>query len=513
MGKLTDKVARGVFWVLLEKFGIQAAHFVVTLVLARLLTPDDYGTVALLSVFITLSNLLVDSGFAKALVQRKNATQTDYNSVFYLSMAIAVVLYVVLFFAAPFVARFYGVPELKIMLRILALSLIFHSINGVQNVELNRKMLFKLSFRVSWAKVIVSSVTGVVLAIAGYGPWALVFSSLAGGVIGVVARQLVIKWRPSLTFSWKSIGELYGFGWRIAASSFLTRGYNELYGLLIGKFYARADLAFVRKGAHVPRVVRGLAEGTLARVSFPALSRLQDDPRRLCRAMRKMIRCSTFMVMPMMTILAVVAEPLVFALFGSRWLPAVPYLRIACIGGAAAPFISINTQALIARGRSDIFFRIMVVYRILGLVIMATSLSFGVMVFYLANVFFTSVFGIAVWAAPNRRYLGYSMAQQLGDLWPSVFLSAVAGFVSMAVLAIPSACGMGTVQFRACVFVPGAAMGLAAYISIAFAMRCRPLGEMALAVLPMARKKSVIGLRVIEKVVERCGAGRGGARR
>ena len=177
MGKLTDKVARGVFWVLLEKFGIQAAHFVVTLVLARLLTPSDYGTVALLSIFVSLSNLLVDCGFGKALVQKKNATQTDYNSVFYLSMVIAVVLYAGLFFGAPLVARFYNVPELKSMLRILALSLIFHSINGVQNVELNRKMLFKLSFRVSWARVIVSSVTGVALAFAGFGPWALVYAS------------------------------------------------------------------------------------------------------------------------------------------------------------------------------------------------------------------------------------------------------------------------------------------------------------------------------------------------
>ena len=162
MGKLTDKVAKGVFWVLLEKFGIQLAHFVVTLVLARLLTPNDYGTVALLSVFIAISNVLVDAGFGKALVQKKTATQTDYNTVFYLSMASAALLYTGLFLSAPAVARFYGIPELKIMLRILALSLIFHSINGVQNVELNRKMLFHLSFRTSWVRSIVSAVTRAV---------------------------------------------------------------------------------------------------------------------------------------------------------------------------------------------------------------------------------------------------------------------------------------------------------------------------------------------------------------
>ena len=504
MGKLTDKVAKGVFWVLLEKFGVQLSHFVVTLVLARLLTPNDYGTVALLSIFISLSNLLVDCGFGKALVQKKKATQTDYNSVFYLSMAVAAVLYVILFFGAPFVARFYHVPELKSMLRILALSLIFHSINGVQNVELNRKMLFKLSFRVSWARVIVSSVTGVSLAIAGFGPWALVYASLAGGVTGVIARQLVIRWRPTFTFSWVSIRELFGFSWKIATAGFLTRAYNELYGLLIGKFYMRSDLAFVKKGAHVPRVSRSLMEGTLARVSFPALAKLQDDPRRLCRAMRKMIRCSSFMVLPMMVILAVIAEPLVYLLFGTQWLPAVPYLRVACIGGAVAPFISINNQALMARGRSDIFFKIMVVYRTFGLCLIAATIPFGVMTFYLSNTLFSSLFGVIVWAAPNRRLLGYSAMQQIKDLGPSIVTSFMAGLFSLAILVSPTVFGCASKRVLVWMLVPSAVMGIITYLCLSFAMRCRPLGELARAILPTVGKKSAKLSRLLEITARRC---------
>ena len=237
VGKLTDKVARGVFWVLMEKFGIQLAHFVVTLVLARLLTPNDYGTVALLSIFIEVANVLVDSGFGKALVQKKKATQTDYNTVFYISMTSAAILYMALFFAAPYIAGFYDVAELKPMLRIMALSLVFHSINGVQNVELNRKMLFHLSFRISWVRTIVSAVTGISFALAGYGPWALVWASLFGGIAGVIARQFVIRWRPSFTFSWDSAKGLFRFGWKMTAASLLTTAYNNLYALLIGKFY------------------------------------------------------------------------------------------------------------------------------------------------------------------------------------------------------------------------------------------------------------------------------------
>ena len=245
-------------------------------------------------------------------------------------------------------------------------------------------------------------------------------------------------------------------------------------------------------------------------MSFPALSKLQDNSIRLCSAMRKMIRCSTFLVLPTVAILAVVAEPLVCALFGAKWLPAVPYLRIACIGGAVAPFISINNQALVARGRSDIFLKIMVVYRVLGLAVIAASLPFGVMTFYLSNVLFSTLFGIVVWAAPNRRYLGYTIAQQLNDIGSSVLLSLVAGCLSAAVLAVSAVVWQDTMRLKIYMLAPSVAVGLMAYFCLAFALRCRPLGEIALAVLPMARKKSAVGLRLIDKVGERCGAGRGG---
>ena len=498
MGKLTDKVARGVFWVLLEKFGIQAAHFVVTLVLARLLTPSDYGTVALLSIFVSLSNLLVDCGFGKALVQKKNATQTDYNSVFYLSMVIAVVLYAGLFFGAPLVARFYNVPELKSMLRILALSLIFHSINGVQNVELNRKMLFKLSFRVSWARVIVSSVTGVALAFAGFGPWALVYASLAGGVTGVVARQLVIKWRPSLTFSWDSIRGLFRFGWKMAAASFLTKAYNELYGLLIGKFYARTDLAFVKKGAHIPKMLGSTADGTLSRVSFSALVRLQDDPRRLRNAMRRMITCSTFVMFPLMACLGLVAEPLIGLLYGERWLPAAPYVQITCFAMAFRPFDSINLQAINARGRSDIYLRLIVFRRIVGLVVMAVALPKGVMTFMVSLAVALGPFGIVVNSLPNRLLLKYSILMQLRDVMPSLVLTAVMSAFILGVGRLP-------VSDRVLLF-PQVILGLATYAALAVAMRMRPVAELAAVLLPRVRKVLPRFAAPIEWMQRRCSA-------
>ena len=496
MGKLSDKVAKGVFWVLLEKFGVQAAHFVVTLVLARLLTPNDYGTVALLSIFISLSNLLVDCGFGKALVQKKKATQVDYNSVFYLSIAIASVLYAILFFASPLVARFYGVPELKAMLRILALSLLFHSVNGVQNVELNRKMLFKLSFRISWVRVIVSSATGVSLAFAGYGPWALVFASLAGGIAGVVARQLVIRWRPTLSFSWESVRGLFGFGWKMVAAGFLTRAYNELYGLLIGKFYARSDLAFVKKGAHIPKMLGSTADTTLARVVFPALVKLQDDPDRLRNAMRRMISCSTFVVFPLMVCCGLVAEPLIALLYGEKWLPAAPYVQVTCFAMLFRPFDTINLQAISARGRSDIYLKLIVFRRLVGLVVMAVALPKGVLVFMISSAIALGPFGIVVNSLPNMRLLKYSIIMQIRDVLPSILLSAAMAAVVLGV-------GMLPVRREALLF-PQLALGFSVYVALAVAFRQRPLAELSNMLLPRVRKVSSGLARPFEWIQGRC---------
>jgi O-antigen/teichoic acid export membrane protein len=496
MGKLTDKVAKGVFWVLMEKFGIQLAHFAVTLVLARLLTPNDYGTVALLSVFIAIANVLVDCGFGKALVQKKEATQTDYNTVFYLSMAVAGVLYAVLFFSAPLVARFYGIADLKIMLRVLALSLIFHSINGVQNVELNRKMLFHLSFRISWVRTIVSAVTGISFALAGYGPWALVWASLAGGIAGVIARQLVIRWRPSLTFSWESAKALFRFGWKMTAASLLTTGYNNLYALLIGKFYTRSDLAFVKKGGHIPRLFCTATDGTLSRVSFPALSKMQDDPERMRRAMRRMITCSSFAMIPLLTLLAVLARPLVAIVYGDQWLQAVPFVMITSFAFAFRPFDTINLQAINARGRSDIYLKLVIFRRIVGLAVMLVTLRMGIIPFMVASAIVYGPLGVVVNSLPNLKFLRYSIVMQACDILPVVALSAVLAGVVLCIGFIP-------VDPRFLV-VPQAVAGLATYFALAVFFKMRPLAEFSSMLLPRVRGRAPRLAMALERLRRRC---------
>lgn len=481
MGKLTDRVAKGVFWVLMEKFGLQAVHFVVTLVLARLLTPNDYGTVALLSIFIHISNVFVDCGFGKALVQKKKATQTDMNSVFFLSVAIALVLYAVLFVAAPWVADFYRIPELTVMMRVLAVSLIFHSINGVQNVELNRKMLFHLSFRISWARVAVSSITGISFAYAGYGPWALVWSSLFGGVTGVIARQIVIHWRPTMAVSLQSIRELFGYGWKVTAIAVINQIYSNIQGLLIGRFYTRADLAFVNKGRHIPNLLKNIVDGSLTRVSFSALSKLQDDPDKLCNAMRRMIRTTTFCIYPMMAVLVILADPLITVLYGAKWRPAVPFLQIICFSAALTPFDTVNRQALLARGRSDIVLRLMVLRRICCLIVLALTIRLGVLTFFACSTFTIVPLGVIINSLPNRKHLGYKIMMQLRDVSESFLLALAMAALLYATTFIPLP--------KAWMLLPQIVLAFAFYVTCAVMFRNGGLVEILKALLPTLSAK------------------------
>lgn len=419
---LKQKVVKGFAWALLERFSTQGVSFVVSLVLARLLTPADYGTIALLTIFIAISGVLADSGFGQALIQKKEATETDFNSVFWLSLGLSSVMYGVLFFAAPWIADFYDDARLTIVLRILALSLICNAVNSVQNAELNRKLRFDLSFRISLIGVFVTGCVGVSLALCGYGVWALVWSALSGGVTGVVTRWFFIAWRPRLIFSWHSVRSLFRFGWKMTASALLDTGYNNLYGLLIGKLYSKADLAFVNKGRSVPQLAMDSINATLGRVAFPALAQVQDQRDIVRNTMRKMIRGSTFLVFPMMTGVACCADALVPLLFGDQWHEAVPYVRIACFTFALWPFHTINLQAITALGRSDVFLTLEIIKKVIGLALMLGSVRFGVWWMMAVTAFAGGPLSVVINSWPNRKLLGYSVGMQLRDVLPTALV-------------------------------------------------------------------------------------------
>ena len=482
MRNLKHQVVKGAVWAMLEKLGLQAVHFGVTLVLARLLTPTDYGTVALLSIFLGIAGSLSDCGFGRALVQKKNATDADFNSVFYISMVLSGIMYASLFCCAPLIAQMYKTPELCPILRVLGAMLLLNCINSVQNAELNRKLLFKLSFKISLIQAMVSAGVGISLAYLKYGPWALVWSQVGGGVAGTISRWFIIAWRPKFMFDWGALGQLFSFGWRMSLSGLLDSAYSNLSGALIGKFYTKADLAFVDKGKALPGVGMGMITGPLMRVSFPAMAQLQDDYSKARDAMRRMIQCSTFVVFPAMVGCAVCTETLIPLMFGNQWIPSIPYMQIICFSMAFYPFHVINLQTIAALGRSDLFLKLEIIKKIYGLILLALSLPHGVFCFVAVGAFVSCPLSLIVNSWPNRKLLKYTIAQQIMDVLPTAAISFAMGgvvWLSSWVLAVSGIeASHGTVIWYMIVKVVGQfCVGVGAYLCLAIVFKLKPLNE------------------------------------
>lgn len=424
---LKQKVVKGTLWALVERFSGQAITFVVSMVLARLLTPTDYGTIALLSIFIGVAGVLADSGFGLALIQKKNISELEFNSVFYCSLVVTSTLYLILFFAAPWIADFYNTPVLVPVLRILSSTLILNSINSIQGAEISRNLKFNLSFKVSLIATITSAVIGISMAYMGYGVWALVWSQVISGIVGTIARWFIVKWRPKLMFSFAVLKPLFSFGWKMVFVNLLDTLYRNLYGFLIGKMYSKEDLAYVNKGQNQPNILMSSVEGTLARVTLPTFSKFQGDRERMVNAMRKMIVCSSFIVFPTMTIFAFTAYGQVKLMYGDQWLPIVPYIQIACFQMALYPFHNMNLQAIAGWGRTDLSLKIEIIKKIMSFAVVLIAVQFSVMALMMSIAFVISPLAILINSFPNRKLFGYAIEQQFKDVLPTICLCVLVG--------------------------------------------------------------------------------------
>lgn len=476
---LKQKAAKGAVWAMLERIVGQIVGFGVSMILARLLSPSDYGTVALLTIFLSIAGILAESGLGSALIQKKDATDLDFNSVFYLSVFASSVAYFLLFCAAGPIARFYGMPELKLILRISALTIVFYAINSVQNAELRRRLLFDLSFRVSLASQMASAVIGLTLAFCGFGVWALVWQGFTGALAGTIMRWLVIAWRPKLMFSISSLRGLFSFGWKLTVSSLIETAYSNLYGVIIGKLYSRADLAYVNKGQQHPNILMNAIMGTICSVAFPVLSQLQDDKNRLRDAMRKMMRCSSFLVFPLVMGLAVCARPTMLILFGEQWMPAVPYVQLCCFSFSLYPFHLINLQAIQALGRSDIYLKLEILKKVVGIIAILLSYRHGVFCLMAVMAFVGGPLSVLINAFPSRVLLGYPFWLQVKDVCQPLVLTTLMGGVVYSVdvislCLIPQLdCSVGAALILAVQVV----VGIGFYFLLSCALKVRAMGE------------------------------------
>ena len=429
MSELKTKTLYGFIWALLERFGVQFVSFGVSLVLARLLTPSDYGAVAILLIFIAIAEILASAGFGTALVQKKDALPIDFNTVFCISMSASAVLYIALFLLAPRIAQFFRHPDLVTLFRVQAIALFFHAFAGIQNAEISRRMLFKLSFRIGIMTCVISSVVGLSCALLGLGPWALVWMTFSSAASGIVIKLFVCEWKPRLEFSSHAAIGLWRYGWKLAASSLLDRIYNNLYGFLIGRFYSSEDLAFVNKGRSSPALAMNALNGTICRVAFPMLVKLQSNPILLREAMRKLMRTSTFVVFPAMIGLGACAQSLIPLLFGEQWVPSVVYVQLACFDFALYPFHTINLQGVKAIGRSDWFLLLEIIKKVLGISLILASIRYGVFAMMLVSACVGGPLCVLINAWPNRRLLAYSIDMQVRDALPAASISMIMGMI------------------------------------------------------------------------------------
>ena len=435
-GGLQRKVFSGLLWKFGERIGAQAVSFLVSIILARLLLPSDYGVIALITIFIDIANVFVSSGFGAALVQKKDADEVDFSSVFYFSIVMSWVLYAIVFFGAPAVAGFYGKEILTPVLRVMALKLPLAGVNSVQHAYVQKKMLFKRFFFSTLIGTVGSAVVGIVMAYTGFGAWALVAQYLFNSTMDTVVLWFTVRWRPVWRFSLGRMKYLFGFGWKMLASELIHTSYKQIRSLTIGKVYTEKDLAFYNQGGKLPNLIVTNINSSVSSVLFPAMTLKQDDTGKLKEMVRLSIRVSSYIMWPLMIGLLVMSEPIVRLMFTEKWLPCVPYMQIACIQFALEPVQTANVQAVKAMGKGRTYLLMEIVKKVFGIVMIVAVMYQGVMAIAVTAMFVT-FFAALVNSTPNRKYLGYTYREQLVDLIPSILLAAAMGICVYGVGRLP----------------------------------------------------------------------------
>lgn len=426
MNTVKNSILKNFIWRFAERCGAQLVTFIVSIVLARILAPEDYGTIALVTVFTTILQVFVDSGLGTALIQKKDADDLDFSSVFYFNFAVCLILYLGMFIAAPFIAKFYNDVSLTPVVRVISLTIVMSGIKGIQQAYVSKHMMFKRFFFSTIGGTIFSAFFGIALAYAGFGVWALVAQQLSNTVIDTLILWLTVKWRPKLMFSWTRLKGLLKFGWKLLVSALLDTGYSNLRNLIIGKMYSSSDLAFYNQGDKFPKVIVTNINTSIDSVLLPTMSSAQDDRERVKNMTRRAIKTSTYVMAPLMMGMAFCAEPIVQLVLTDKWLPCVQYLRIFCITYMFWPIHTANLNAINAMGRSDWFLKLEIIKKIMGMTILLSTMWFGVMAMAY-SLLVSNVLSQIINSWPNRKLLNYSYLDQVKDFAPGILLAVFMG--------------------------------------------------------------------------------------
>lgn len=427
---LKGRVVKGIAWKLLEQTGYQGIQFIVALILARLMSREDYGAVSLIMIFITIANTFVQSGFATALIQRRSIGEEDYSSVLWISLILAGTAYIILFFSAPLISGFYEMGILTGLVRLMALVLFPGAVISIQSAYVSRTLSFQILFRATMMAVLASGAVSIGMALGGMGAWAMAAQQLIYYLVLMLVLFRLLPWRPVRVISLKRLKLLFSFGWKVLLSGLIDTLWQNVYGLIIGKKYSASELGIYTRGEQFPRLLSANLTGAVQSVMLPAFSGLQEDRTALRAAARRSVRLSAFISFPMMAGMLAVARPMVNLLLTEKWGAAVPYLCLMCVNYAILPIHSINLQLINATGHSELFLKLEIAKKLLGLLVLILSLPYGIF-FMLSLKVVDEYLCLLLNAYPNRRLLGYGPIEQLKDMASPLCCSILMGCITI----------------------------------------------------------------------------------
>lgn len=474
---LKTKTVKGVMWSAVERFSVAGISFLFGLVLARLLSPSDYGVIAMLNIFMAISQTFIDSGFSSALIRKPDRTEADNATAFYFNIVVGLACYLLLFAAAPFIARFYDTPLLVPVTRVIGLNLLLNSLCVVQQALLTVRIDFKTQAKISLTATIVSGGVGILLAYSGFGVWALVVQSVSAAFLRMLLLWLLAKWRPQARFSKTSFHELFSYGSKLLASGLLDTVYNNLYTIVIGKKFAASSLGVYARADQLAQFPAVNITGILQRVTFPVLSTIQNEDDRLRVNYRKFLRLSAFVVFPLMMGLAAVADPLIRWILTDKWQEAIPFLRILCFALMWYPIHAINLNLLQVKGRSDLFLKLEVWKKIIGTVTLCVTVPLGLTAMCVGRIV-NSLIALSINTYYTGKLIQIGYWKQMKDLLPILFNS-------LAMLAVCLLVQMPVAGSHVLSLVLAVAAGTLYYIGSSWLFRSDELKEL----LALVRKK------------------------
>ena len=423
---LSKQVASGLFWKFGERIIAQGVSFVISIVLARILLPEEYGLISLVLIFINIANVFVTNGLGEGLIQKQDATETDFSTMFFCGFGFSAVIYLFLFISAPAIASFYNNPDLTNVLRVLSLQVPLSSVKTIQHAYVSKHMMFKKFFFSTLGGTIISGVIGIIMAYNGFGVWSLVEQYLVNSLIDMTVLFITVNWRPKFVFSRESAKSLLSYSWKLLVAGLINTIYAEARNLVIGRVYTESDLAYNTKGNQFPTLIVTNIVASISSVLFPAMAKVNDDMDAVKAVTRRSMKVTSFVIFPMMIGLMAIAEPLVRVLLTDKWLGCVPFLRIACVYWMFQPLLSANAQAINAVGRSDLSLKKEIAKKTIGFGLILATMRISVYVLAISNAIFAMISSI-IDIYYTRKVLKYGYRDQFKDVFPALLIALVMG--------------------------------------------------------------------------------------